>query len=471
MTNATVPAGIPDDALFILNSAIIWLRDESGSVGFNQTPGQPAPVRRFTMLETEILEQLSTGTTKAEILNRFNVEPSALTRFMESLDIWGEGALRWQHKQKSKALADHNRLIAAARLRDIAMAMAAKADENDQFHKAQLTDAQRQFDQIETTISHIFREPHVALDKRSYGQAFCDWLIASGRIGSSCKIIEIGCGLGYFANAILDHLETAYPDIYNKLSYTLFDLSPELQSAQKSNCARHAGKTLFVSGNIETYDFKGQSFDLVLSNEVIADLSVATISLDNIQSGSPQSEAEILAQDYQLKCVPVVQGSERMAVINFGAIKMLQNLDKCLNENGHAVVTEYGSLDQSPKAVTFSNHDEYTVHFGQLEQVARQLGFHSNRGTIGDNIGFDADCETVRMEPFRTLCDCLLPYLGRETLPVLAYTPASLKEALGDLSARIGNLRFLRLDDPASLSPFRFELLALSRAVRDVDAP
>lgn len=464
MTNGTIPAGIPDDALFILNPAIIWLRDEFGSVGFYRIPGQSAPVRRFTMLETDILEHLSTGATKAEILNRFDVEPSALTRFMESLDIWGEGALRWQNKQESQALADHNRLIAAARLRDIAMAMAAKADENDQFHKAQLTDAQRQFDQIETTISHIFREPHVALDDRSYGQAFCDWLITSGQMKSSCKIIEIGCGLGYFAKAILDRLEAVYPDIYDGLSYTLFDLSPELQAAQKSNCSRHAGKTHFVSGNIETHDFEDQRFDLALSNEVIADLSVATISLDNIQSGSPQSEAEIIAQDYQLDCVPIAQGNQRLAVINFGAIKMLQNVDKCLNENGYAVVTEYGSLDQSPKAVRFSNHDEYTVHFGQLEQVAQQLGIYHNRGTMGDMIGFNSNCETIRMESLRTLCDCLLPYLGRQSLPVLAYTPVSLKDALGELMDRIGNLQFLRLDDPASFSPFRFELLSLSRA-------
>ncbi|MBQ0770544.1 MAG: hypothetical protein KBT59_01775, partial [Sphingomonadales bacterium] len=174
--------------------------------------------------------------------------------------------------------------------------------------------------------------------------------------------------------------------------------------------------------------------------------------------------AEIIAQDYQLDCVPIAQGNQRLAVINFGAIKMLQNVDKCLNENGYAVVTEYGSLDQSPKAVRFSNHDEYTVHFGQLEQVAQQLGIYHNRGTMGDVIGFNSNCETIRMESLRTLCDCLLPYLGRQSLPVLAYTPVSLKDALGELMDRIGNLQFLRLDDPASFSPFRFELLSLSRA-------
>lgn len=463
MANRINSIDIPDDALFILNPAVIWLRDEDGSLGFYQTASHSAPVRRFTKLETEILQYISTGATRTEIQDRLDVAPSDLAEFLKSLNMWGEGALRWQNSETSRALADHARLIETARLRDIATAMAATADGNDVFHRTQLTDSQRQFDQIETTISHIFREPHAALDNRSYGQTFCDWLVASGQLKSPCKIVEIGCGLGYFANAILDRLQEEHPQIYDGLSYTLFDLSPELQMAQKSNCSRHAGKTHFISGNIESYDFRDQRFDLALSNEVIADLSVATISLDNSESGSPQSEAEILAQDFQLQSVPIAQGGERMAVINFGAIKMLQNLDKCLNDSGHVVVTEYGSQGQSPKAVRFSNHDEYTIDFGQLERVAQQLGFHHNRRTMGDAIGFDPDCKTIRLETLRTLCDCLLPHLGCEPLRVLAYTPASLKDVLGDLTDGIGNLQFLRLDDPASFTPFRFELLSLSR--------
>jgi hypothetical protein len=37
------------------------------------------------------------------------------------------------------------------------------------------------------------------------------------------------------------------------------------------------------------------------------------------------------------------------------------------------------------------------------------------------------------------------------------------------LRDRIGNLQFLRMDDPASFSPFRFELLSLSKSGRKVD--
>lgn len=464
MTSAAISGDMSTDAVFLLSPSVIWLREEKGSIGFYQTSGTSAAARRFTLLETAILELLTNGATQSDILYRLDIAPPDLMKFLDSLNQWGEGVLRWQHREQSKALSDHNRLVEAARLRDIAMAMAAQANDNDTFHRVYLTDPQHQFDQVETTISHMFREPHAALNDRSYGQAFCDWLIANKRINPPCRIIEIGCGLGYFANALLDHLQTAYPDAYDQLSYTLFDLSPALQSAQKANCSRHADKVHFIIGNIETYDFNETRFDLALSNEVIADLSVATISLDNIQNGSPCSAAEILAQEYQLECVPVVQGNARKAVINFGAIKMLQNLEKCLNENGNAILTEYGSLDKSPKVVRFSNHEEFTVHFGQLEQVAQRLGFRTYRGTMGKVVGFDANCKTIHVGSFRTLSECLLPFLRREALPVLSYTPASLEQSLGDLMGRIGNLQFLRLDNPAAFSPFRFEWLALSKA-------
>ncbi|NRD90748.1 hypothetical protein C8024_16800 [Sphingopyxis sp. BSNA05] len=427
-----------------------------------QTSLQSVPVRRFSRRETEILDCLATGMVQNEIVEKLDITPSELAKFLESLNFWGKDVVRWRHPAGSQAAMHQKRLRQAARLRDMATAMTATVDANDIFHKTRLTEGNRQFDQIETTISHMFREPHIALDNRSYGEAFCDWLVANGRLKSPCRVIEIGCGLGFFANAIMDRLQMRYPDLYEGLSYTLFDLSPELQSAQKSNCGGHVEKTHFVSGNIESHDFGDQQFDLVLSNEVIADLNVATVSLDNVQRGTPQTDAETVVHRYRLNCVPITQGNKKVAVINFGAIKMLENIAKCLAKNGYAVVTEYGTRKRSPKAVKLTNHYEYTIHFGQLEQVSQHLGFQSDHGTMGDVIGFSANCETIHMKTLRTLSTCLIPYLGREALPVLAYTPASLEAALGDIIARIGNLQFLRLDDRASFSPFRFELLSLS---------
>lgn len=446
-----------------MKPTLLWLRTKAGAAGSFFDGSETAEIRSFSEAETAILECLTKGPTKQEICALAGITNTCADDFLVSLQNWGSGALEWQSGEIGTAMDDHRRAIEAMRLRDIWAAMTTHEDENEQFHQVGLDQAEQQFDDIETTISHAFREAHVALNQRSYGEAFCDWLIETGRIGTSCRVIEIGCGLGYFANAILDRLAARRPDIYSSISYTLFDLSPELQSAQRTTCANHSGKLDFILGNIEKHEFGDNRFDLILSNEVIADLSVAAVSMDSIETGSTKTEAETLASHYALECVPIVQGNKRMALLNAGAIKMLENLNHCMGEHGHAVITEYGTSGLSPKAVQFSNHKEFTVHFGHLEKVAKQLGFSASLDTMGNVIGFDDQGETIRMESFRTLCHFVLPYLERAPIPMLAYTPQTLRHALGDTVDAIGNLQFLPLDHPASFSPFRFELLALSQ--------
>lgn len=454
---------IPDDATIFLKPSVVWVRAEQTALGGLSDGSQPVGVRTFTAWETRILERLAKGATRAELCAPDRAPTERLDDFLDSLQRWGPGALDWCASELVEAQADHRRTVEATRLRDIWAAMTTEVDVNDHFHRSGLNEPERQFDEVETTISHAFREPHAALGGRSYGEAFCDWLVANGRIKSGCRVIEIGCGLGFFANALLDTLARKYPGIYDGTTYTLFDLSPELQSAQRARCARHAGKLNFILGNIETHQFVGEPFDLVVSNEVIADLGVATISLESVENGPLRNEGEALAAEYQLECIPILQGSQRKAVLNVGAIKMLQNLSHCMGEGSAAVITEYGSSGLSPKAVQFENHKEFTVHFGHLVQVAERLGFKTSLTSMGAAIGFDEKCETIRMESFRTLSGGILPALGREPIPMLAYTAQSLRDAVGDLMDDLGNLQFLSLAHPASFSPFRFEQLLLSR--------
>jgi len=47
------------------------------------------------------------------------------------------------------------------------------------------------------------------------------------------NILEVGCGIGYFGNAFLSYLKERFPDIYNTIHSTFFDLSPVLLSSQK----------------------------------------------------------------------------------------------------------------------------------------------------------------------------------------------------------------------------------------------
>ena len=408
-----------------------------------------------------MLDCLARHTTKAGIIGDTGMSASAVNAFLRELNQWAPNAVSWQDADKFVARANHDRAMAAARLRDIWHAMSAAPEANDVFHSKILANSDRQFDEIETTISHAFRTPHPALQGRSYGAAFCDWLLENKRIPRGAHIMEVGCGLGIFANAVLDRLKHVRPELYETVHYTMFDLSGELQASQMANNEAHLQRLAFVLGNIETHDFEGQEFDLVLSNEVISDLAVATVSLDNIENQSPQTPAEQAVFRYDLVCKSTHLGKERKSVVNIGAIQFLEQLASCLKPNGHAILTEYGTLDTSPKAVHFSNHLEFTIDFSHMRKVSEYLGFSTNLLTMGHAMGFDASCETLNFESFSTLAQLIVPVLGHD-LPTLAYTRESLRANLGDLIDAVGNLHFIRLDDPRAFSPFRFYFLSLS---------
>ena len=463
MVDNTPCTTIADDAWLTFGEGVLWLEEPDAISIFTTGPDSTPKQAKFPADNAALLKAMEQGGSKIVLAKESGLSLTELDRIFSRLREWDAAALVCQNGDISVAEDAHRRAIEIARLRDIFTAMQSAVDTNATFHSQHLTDAEQQFDAIETTISHAYREPHVALNGKTYGMAFCDWLVESGRLRPGCRLLEIGCGLGYFAKAILDRLASAHPDIYCSLSYTMFDLSPELQAAQQRNCASHSDRLRFMTQNIETHDFGEERFDLILSNEVVADLSVATVDFANIAASSPQTEAEALACPYQLDCLPIMVGSQKKAVVNVGAIKMLQNVAKAMAPSAHAVITEYGTNGHSPKAVTFANHNEFTVDFGHLARVGHALGLWADRETMGDMLGFDAQAQTISMTSLQTLNRALLPYCGKAVLPTLAYTSETLRDALGNMLAQIGNIGFLPLSAPNSFSPYRFEVLTLSR--------
>lgn len=460
MTNTRNFEDLPVDAGLQIRSSVLWFRQETKTFGFSSSSDRSLEI---TKNETAILELLSVGTTKREIFCNVGVSHSELLAFFARLEDWSMDSLECYSADETTALRNHARTIELIRMRDISLAMTAVTGQNSNFHERELDDAQKQFDDVETTISHAFREPHPALSARSYGEAFCDWLIATNKLHINCRVLEVGCGLGLFARAILDRVKDRHPDIYRSLNYTLFDLSPELQSFQMLNCAPHSNVAKFISGNIETYDFSKDTYDLVISNEVIADLDIAVVNLNKGRPNQFETEADQLVQEYRLDCVPIQLGENQVAIINFGAIKMIEKISRCLERSAHIVITEYRSDALSPKIVKFENHHEFTIHFGHLMQVAKRLGLGTQRYSMGEIFKFDPECETITMESLRTLREKLVPGCGLQTLPMLAYTSENLREVLGESFDKIGNMKFLPLDHPNSFSPFRFDLLELTR--------
>ena len=83
-----------------------------------------------------------------------------------------------------------------------------------------------QFENIETTVSHMFREPRQALRGKTFGAMLARRVREEGIWDGSGKVLEIGGGTGYLAREFL--LETR-PSIE---SYSILDISPNLHQSQ-----------------------------------------------------------------------------------------------------------------------------------------------------------------------------------------------------------------------------------------------
>ena len=318
--------------------------------------------------------------------------------------------------------------------------------ETTHFHSVGLKEAWDNFDSGETTCSHLLRFPSSMLAGKTYGQAlgarFREWLRPGARI------LEVGGGTGVLASHLLDELADL------KLDYTILDLSPRLQLSQKRECERHAN-VRFLLGDATDYDFEGARFDLVFSNEVIADFAVEVATRRNLETGNPANGAEVTALKYGLS----LAGALPKFCINAGAISLVERLPKLLNPGGRVFLTEYGELDQFPAAVDLEGHREHSIHFGHLMQVASQLGYESELVSVGEFLRADGCVEVLNFSKAWLLSKALAPYLGLE-IP-LAYVPREqLPQVWGERLKFIGNLSFQSLEE-AYLSPFRFKALIL----------
>ncbi|MGH1579284.1 SAM-dependent methyltransferase [Planktotalea sp.] len=452
-------------ALIDIAPDLVWLRtDDTGAqtAVFHSASGA-IKTRTLSDIEHRLLECIDGSRSKTDIAHMLGMSLAQCDDIFRDLITWAPDAISLRMADPKMAAKRDKTIAAAIELRDIWAAMNATKDDNDTFHKTGISAAHEQFDSVETTISHAYRAPSDALKNRTYGEAFCDWLLEQGWITPNARIIEVGCGLGYFAEALLTTLSQRRRDLYDTISLTLFDLSPDLAESQKTVCAEHLGKIRFLHGNIETYDFAHEKFDLVISNEVIADLSVAPINVADVHNNKATSDATGLAIKYDLDLPKSITGPNQTSVINFGAIRFLETLGKCLSETGKAILTEYGTLDRVPKAVHLQNHLEFLVQFGHLKTVSDKLGFQTNIQTLGEMLDFDKAFQPLDTPSFHVLSKGVLPLLDCAPIPHLAYSREALESLIGPRINQVSNLRFLPLSDPHAFTPFRFFALSLER--------
>ncbi len=273
-----------------------------------------------------------------------------------------------------------------------------------EYHLHHITDGQTHFDDRETTVAHAHAVAHAMLGGRPFGEALHAGLSERGLVPESGRIAEVGCGTGELAAAFWSTAQRP------GLSYWRADLSPELLRTQAGN----APNTLGVLANALAMPFADQSIDLILNNEVIADLSAGPIDTPGVATRIERYELERFGSG---------------ALYNLGAWQFVEECARVLRPGGAAYLSEFGSLDDPPEEAVQLDHPEVSIHFGQLAQVATALGLRAQVVPLADLLGANLHSHHLARHSYmglRALCrsrDVHLPARAWTTESVAQHLP------------------------------------------------
>ncbi len=275
------------------------------------------------------------------------------------------------------------------------------------YHHAGITDGATHFDDRETTIAHAFGVPHPALGGQRYGERLFDVLDGRGQLRRDAPIVEVGPGDGELGAAFLARAG-------GPLDYLRVDASPELLKTQR---ARLPG-TREVLGTATSLPLPDRSVGLLLSNEVIADLSAVPYDPRGGAHGAAREVEERLRRHR-------ITPHPGPALYNLGAWLFLEEIARVLAPGGVAWLSEFGGVDELPQETTQLDHPEVSIHFGQLVAVARDLGLRTRLEPLGECLRFEMGAEQLARHSYEGL-RARMRSEGRH-LPARAYTPDTLK--------------------------------------------
>lgn len=256
-----------------------------------------------------------------------------------------------------------------------------------------------QFEDIETTVSFLFRNENDLLENMKYGQKFIKSVLSHFSITLENKrILEVGGGLGDFAFAILEYVQSN--GYLNTVEYVISDLSPALLDKQKKKCLKYHLNMNFINSRGENLIFDNDTFDLVLSNEVIADfLSIKKDTHEyDINSNDSLIKGGIrVINDYDLSKVDD-------DYINVGSIMFLEEIYRILKKGGIAVISEY--TEKSNYATisnNMSDHREVSINFNILINAAEKIGFKCEYINLQDFLGININSEILSPHSYYAL--------------------------------------------------------------------
>jgi ubiquinone/menaquinone biosynthesis C-methylase UbiE len=335
------------------------------------------------------------------------------------------------------------------------------------YHRNSIVATERHFEAKEVTISHIYRQPHIALGGLSYGAKLYHKINSIKKITKATRILEIGGGLGYLARSFVNEYRKNN-NSKKDLEYICCDLAFKFIESQRDLNINTNMK--YCQGNAERMPFKNNNIDLIIANENIADFTPIRLSRNmvlNYLDGKINLntiENDLIRRSLEwIRFASIdVRDATPDFIFNIGAVEFINEIKRVLKKEGLAFITEYGKMRDYPIASNQGGHAEYSIQFRHLIKIIKALGMDVQVTKLLDFLEFKKDAEVIN--PFALHFICYLLKQRDIKLPFLAYTRGMLKQKIPRLIKRINNLPFFRIADRRyALSPDKFYVLLIRK--------
>ena len=267
------------------------------------------------------------------------------------------------------------------------------------FHLYGIEDAAWEFDLIEPTVNHCYRFPHEALGGLDYGSRFCLAALTPNVVPllhhAPLEVLEVGGGTGSFARAFITQAASV-----TKINYHILDLSPALIENQRKVLSELLPESSHFQQDATEFELPDHSFDLIVSNEVIADFPVASVQRSSRNDRKWEGDGAYFLEKYDL---PDKDAPDSF-VVNAGVFRFIERAWKHLNPGGTLIVTEYGAEHRYPAPSFHLNHDEFTIHFGHVAACAEKVGFQCRLLTLKEFLNFDDEVLVLNGREEHLLC-------------------------------------------------------------------
>lgn len=306
------------------------------------------------------------------------------------------------------------------------------------FHLEGIEDALWEFDQIEPTVNHSLRFPDRMLGGLDYGSRFCEAtlrpeVVPALRTKQQLEVLEVGGGTGTFAQSFI---KQSQENERASLNYHVLDLSPVLMANQRQVLADLLPEQKHFHQDATKFDLP-QRFDLIVSNEMIADFPIASVESVPASNGQDSSSWTGEGVSYLKKYDLTTEGAPTNFKINVGAMMFIERCWEHLNPVGTLVLSEYGSATRYPVQAYHLNHEEFSIQFGHLAECATKIGFDCRLLSLQEFLGLDDEVPVLSGREEHILClNHILKQHGI-TFPYAIFSQDEFGKRAGGISEKI----------------------------------